>query len=71
MMPHIEQSGLWDLHQKDELPEHLAWKTNGVDVQGFQSAIGTSITLLEVLHVVLLALRPKEKDQFGKCLNYT
>lgn len=70
MIPHIGQSGLWDLHQKDKLPEHLARKTNGIDVQRSQSATGNWITLLEVLHVFFLALRPSEKRAVWKALNY-
>ena len=30
----------WDLHQKDEPMEHLAWITNGTDVRKSQDAIG-------------------------------
>ena len=36
-MPHLEHSDPWDLYQRGESPEHMAQKTNGVEVQGSQS----------------------------------
>lgn len=48
----------WDLHQKDEPIERLAWITNGADVRKSQSAIDNWDSLLrEGSCIVLLSLR--------------
>lgn len=53
---------LWDLHQKDEPIEHLAWITNGADVRESQSAIENWGSLLrEGSCIVLLSLRTSGK----------
>lgn len=39
MVSHIGHPDLWELYQKDELSECLAWGTNQADVWKSQSAI--------------------------------
>lgn len=56
---------------RDKPLEHLAWKTNGADVQGPKVLQETKISLLEGLPAVSFTLRPAEKTAVGKAPSTT
>ena len=68
VVAYIKQPGPWDLPQRDEPLEWLAWKINKADAQGSQSAIRNLDSPLRGL--LCGPTSPEKEQQFGNCLNY-
>lgn len=65
-MSHIRHASPWNLHRREEPPEHQAWKTNRADIQGPKVLWETKTPLLEGSHTVSLTSRSSGKTTVWK-----